>query len=147
MGPDRQSNDRLRTWALVWLDALTYAIVLALVVTVGAAVLAVVTGGGLVRTKYALFFAGFLLMGYASFRLWPRSPADVERPTTGGVAGDSIPETAGETRFQRLVQATPPIRWIDGPIPEQRVTPPGKLLLGSFAVLLVSYLMESVFGI
>ncbi|QSW98036.1 DUF7555 family protein [Haloterrigena alkaliphila] len=147
MFPNRPSNDQLRTWALVWLDALTYAVALAFVVAVGAIVLGVATGGGLVRAKYALFFAGFLLMGYASVRLWPRSPADLERTTARGVAGGSIPETADETRFQRLVRATPPIRWVDGPDPEKRMTPPGKLFLGSLLVLLVSYLMESFFGI
>lgn len=147
MSRDRPASDRLRTLALVWIDALTYAVVLALVTTVGAIVLGLATGGGLVRAKYALFFVGFLLMGYASVRLWPRSPTDVEPDASCGVAGDSIPETATETRFQRLVRATPPIRWLDGPVPERRMTPPGKLLLGSFVVLLASYLMESVFGI
>lgn len=147
MARDRSTGGRLRTLALVSVDALTYAVVLALATTVGAVALGLATGGGLLRAKYVLFFVGFLLLGYASVRLWPRSPADVERDATRGVAGDSIPETADETRFQRLVQATPPLRWLDDPPPERRVTPRGKLLLGSFAVLLASYLMEIFFGI
>lgn len=148
MNADRPTGGQRRTQALVWIDALTYAAAVAAVVTTSAIVLGLVTGGGLSQAKFVLFLTGFLLFGYATVRLWPRSPDDLDDGAElSGVSGDSIPETADETRFQAFVQRLPPVRWLASPPPEARMRPPGKLLLGSLVVLLVSYLLETVFGI
>lgn len=51
-----------------------------------------------------------------------------------------------ETRFQRTVQALPPVRWVPLP-PERRFSPRTKLLLGSLLVLATSFLMETALGV
>lgn len=132
---------------LACIDALTYALLVALVTTVGAVALGVLTGGGLLRAKYVLFVAGFLLLSYATLRLWPSSPADLETDERSGGSGTSLPAVAEESRFQRLVRAAPPMRWLGSPPPERRLSPPSKLFLGSLLVLLASYLLETAFGV
>ena len=133
------SVGRLRTAALVAVDALVYAVAVAALVVVAALVAGLATGGGLVRAKVLLFLAGFGLMAYATVRLWPRSPEDLE---TG-----SIPATQEATRFQRAVRTLPPLRWLPRPPPHRRFTPAGKLFVGSLVVLAASYAMEAVFGV
>ncbi|WP_114576853.1 hypothetical protein [Saliphagus sp. LR7] len=133
---------RLRAAVVVWVDAVGYAVVVAVVSVAAALAAAVVSGGGLVRGKALLFVVGFVLMGYATIRLWPTSPEDVER----GVA-DSLPSPGERTRFQSLVRALPPLRWLPSPPPGSQLSPAGKLFLGSLLVLLASYLMETVFGV
>lgn len=140
MGSDAAT--RLRTAALVWIDAVGYGLAVAAVAVVAALAAAVASGGGFVRGKAVLFLVGFALMGYATIRLWPTSPEDVDT----GVAG-SIPSTPERTRFQSLVRALPPLRWLPPPPPANQVSPAGKLFLGSLLVLLASYLMETVFGV
>jgi hypothetical protein len=130
---------RLRTAALVAVDALAYAVALAALVVVAALVVGVASGGGFVRAKVLLFLAGFGLMAYATVRLWPRTPADLESGT--------IPATDDETRFQRAVGALPPLRWLPPPPPQRRFTPAGKLFVGCLVVLALSYAMETVFGV
>ena len=149
MRVDGSLGGRLRTKALVWIDALQYGVVLAAAVTAGAVLVGVASGGGLVRAKLLLFLAGFLLMGYATVRLWPSSPEDLESGRTGrrDPTGDSLPATTDRTRFQALVQWLPPLRWLPSPPPAERMVPPGKLFLGSLLVLLTSYLMEAALGI
>lgn len=132
----------LRTAALVGIDVVGYAVVVAATAVVAALVAAVVSGGGFVRTKALLFVAGFSLMAYATIRLWPTSPEDVD----GGGAG-SIPSSTERTRFQSLVWALPPLRWLPAPPPARQVSPAGKLFVGSLLVLLASYLMEVAFGV
>lgn len=148
MRADGSLGDGLRTIALVWIDALGYALVVALLTTAGALVAGIATGGGFVRAKVLLFLAGFLLMGYATVRLWPSSPGDLEEGT--GVRSDITGESlvaSEETRFQSLVRVLPPIRWLPPPPPTERVAPAGRLFLGSLFALLTSYLMETVLGI
>lgn len=129
----------LRAALLVWLDAVGYAVVVATVSVVAALAAAVVSGGGVVRGKALLFVVGFALMGYATIRLWPTSPEEASER--------SIPPPGERTRFQSLVRALPPFRWLPSPPPASRISPAGKLFLGSLLVLLASYLMEAVFGV
>ncbi|WP_049922949.1 DUF7555 family protein [Halopiger djelfimassiliensis] len=151
---DESTADRLPVAVLVCLDAVTYAFTVALTTTVIAVSLAFVTGGGFTRVKYVLFVVGFLLLGYATVRLWPSSPSDLEDDharesdamTTASLTTDSIPASADQTRFQSFVRAMPPLRWLPAPPPTYRMSPPGKLFLGSLFVLLVSYLLEALFG-
>ncbi|WP_425494380.1 DUF7555 family protein [Natronoglomus mannanivorans] len=139
MSVNESVTNRLRTAALVCVDAITYALVVTAGATIVALVLGIATGGGFVRAKVILFLGGGLLMAYATIRLWPSSPSDLE--------SDSIPAAHDETRFQSFVQSIPPVRWLQPPPPEHRLTVPGKLFLGSIFVLLASYLMEAVFGV
>lgn len=140
---------RLHAATLVAADAAAYALVTAIVATVGAVVLGVGTGGGLVRAKAVLFLVGVVLMAYATVLLWPsRREAFRERDADGRPrVGESVPESESRTHYQAFVEAVPPSRWLRSPPPERRLTPGGKLFLASVTVLAVSYAMEAVFGI
>jgi hypothetical protein len=140
---------RLRTAALVFVDAAVYAVVVVAVTAVLAFVLGVATGGGFVRMKALLFLAGFGLMAYSTVRLWPGSPEDLERNRMSGVSppGGSIPAAPDQTRFQTFIRRLPPLRWLRPPPPDRRVSPAGKLFWASVGILLLSYLMETVFGV
>jgi len=136
----------IRTRALVWSDVLAYVLVVAAFSTVLAVVVGIVTGGGLVRAKVLLFLGGVGLMVYATARLWPESPATRDgRRNSASVDPDLT--SRDRTRFQRFVDAFCPIQSASGPPPHERVTTPGKLFWSSVAILLVSYLMEAVFGV
>lgn len=139
-------GDRLRVLVRVWTDALMYALTVAGLTGVGALILGIATGGGLVRAKLLLFVIGWVLLVYAVVRLWPTSPDDV-RTSLDGRYGESLPESHDTTRFQAFVRALPPVRWIRSPPPEKRMTVPGKLLFGGLLILLLSFLMEAVFGV
>lgn len=154
-----QFRRRIRTWA----DALTYAFALTAIVGVGCFALGFATGGGAVRAKELLFVAGWLLLAYATVRLWPSSPEEVDsgsgssfepgsgpdgRSTTASRPhGSAVGERMPSTRFQTFVQSLPPIRWVQPPAPEHRLTPPGKVLVSSLLILLLSFLLETVFGV
>lgn len=149
MHADRPLSDRLRVATLVCLDAVGYALAVAFVAIVVALAASVATGGWLVRTKTLLFLGGFLLMGYATIRLWPSSPDDQRGGTTDerGSNTSTTGPASEETRFQSFVRALPPLRWLPSPSRSRRISPDGKLFLGSLFVLLASYLMEAVLGI
>lgn len=134
------THDRSRRAAsatLVCLDAFAYAVAVAAVATLGALVVGVATGGGLVRAKLSLFLAGFGLMGYATARLWPTSPGESRQDPVG---------TAGASRLQALVDRLLPGSRFPPP-PDRRLAPPSKLFAGSLLVLVVSALMETVLGV
>jgi hypothetical protein len=149
MASDDSLGARLRIGARVCVDAVGYVAVTVAVVCLLAFVFGIGTGGGFVRMKALLFVAGFVLMAYSTVRLWPSSPEDLEPNTMTGVspAGGSIPAAPNETRFQAFVRWLPPLRWIRPPPPDRRLSPAGKLFWSSVAILLVSYLMETVFGV
>ncbi|WP_254840650.1 DUF7555 family protein [Natronomonas marina] len=141
---------RVRTAALVCLDTGSYVAVVAAATTVLAFLFGIVTGGGFVRAKALLFVAGFGLMAYSTARLWPTSPEDTDGGRMQGVTaenGRSIPAPHQQTRFEEMARRLPPARWARLPPADRRLTPAGKLFWSSLAVLVVSYLMESVFGI
>lgn len=140
------SSDRLRGLARVWADALSYALAVAAFATIGALIVGIATGGGAVRGKLLLFGIGWLLLAYTTVRLWPTSPEDVESPSRG-YGGDSLSPRTPSTRFQRLARALPPARWTRPPVPERRLTLPGKQLLASLLILFASFLLETVFGV
>lgn len=141
---------------LVWIDALAYAGAVAGVTTLVAVALGIASGGGLVRAKAILFLVGLGLMAYATVRLWPSSPEEFEAnggaedvAPIGNLDGleGPIPEPDEPTRFQALVWALPPVRWLPRPPPDRQFSTAAKLFLGSVGVLAVSYVMEVVFGI
>lgn len=131
---------RLETGVRVWVDAVGYAAAVTAVTLLLAGTAGVATGTGAVGSKLLLFVAGWGLMGYATVKLWPRSPEE-------GEAEQAVPERHDRTRFQAAVQALPPVRWVEAPPPTDRMTLAGKLLLSSLLVLLASFLMEAVFGV
>lgn len=149
MNRDDSLAVRLRIAALVFVDAAVYAAVAVAVTAVVAFVLGVATGGGFVRMKALLFLAGFGLMAYSTVGLWPGSPEDLEQNTMSGVSppGGSIPAAPNETRFQAFVRRLPPLRWIRPPPPNRRLSSAGKLFWSSVAILLLSYIMETAFGV
>ncbi|MFC6764000.1 DUF7555 family protein [Natrinema soli] len=146
MAPNDSPDDRLRVFVRVWTDALAYGLTMAVLTGIGALTLGIATGGGLVRAKVLLFAIGWVLLAYAVVRLWPTTPDDVGTPPDGQY-GESLPETHDLTRFQAFVRTLPPVRWVRAPPPEKRVTVPGKLLFGGLLILLLSFLMEAVFGV
>ncbi len=118
------SDSRLwiRRRVRIWADALTYACTLTILAGVASGVLAIATGGGSVRAKELLFVTGWILLAYATIKLWPTSPEDLEEDRTG----DSLADSQPTTRFQRLVRALPPNRWVRLPRPERRMTTAGR---------------------
>ncbi|WP_123624368.1 hypothetical protein [Halorubrum sp. CSM-61] len=133
MDVPRRLSKRARAWA----DAFAYALALASVVTLGALALGLATGGGFVRGKMLAFVAGWLLVGYATVRLWPASVDDLDGPAV----------SARGTRLEGLVRAVPPLRWIRLPAPPERVRVAGKVFLAGVATLAGSLLMETAFGV
>lgn len=131
------SRGRVRRSFRVWADAVGYGLVLTAVVTLAALVFGLATGGGFVRGKVFTFLSGWILVGYATVRLWPKQ---------GETAGESLSGTR-RTRFQRAVGSLPPIRWIRRPPPTERVRVAGKIFLGGVLTLLASAVMEFGFGI
>ncbi|MUV89065.1 hypothetical protein GJ629_03420 [Halapricum sp. CBA1109] len=120
-------------------DAVVYAAAVTGAVTAAAFALTVLTGGDLVRVKTLLFVAGWALVSYGTFRLWPRSPADVE-------PDNRSPVQTG--RIQRTVESVPPLRWFDAAVVAKRqLSQAGKLFLGGVGALLVSLLLEVAGGV
>ena len=141
---------RIRTVALICLDTGAYAAVVAAVTTCLTFVVGIATGGGFLRMKALLFVAGFGIMAYSTARLWPTSPDELDRGRMRGVTvpnGGSVPAPRQRTRFESVAQELPPLRWLELPPPERLPSPAGKLFWSSFGVLLVSFLMETVFGV
>lgn len=135
----------LTVLGLKLVDAATYAAALVGVIAVPFGALELVVVGGLVFTKWVLFFLGAFLAMIAGLQLRPASPkkraaAAQAGPNSGTIGGIEL------SRFQRLAAAAPPARWT-GLEPNDRFSPATKLLFGSLSMLAVSYAMEAVFGI
>lgn len=134
----RSAVRRVKTAAVLSLDVVLYAAVIVAVTTLLAAVVTVGLGGDLVVLKTLLFVSGWLLVSYATFRLWPRSPDETEQPTRPSRTG----------RVQRFVHSLPPLTWLE---PRrwrrERISQPTKLFVAGLLVLLLSFLMEAVGGV
>lgn len=132
-----------RVWTGRLLDAVTYAALVAVLVTAVAAIVSFPLGYGWVGVKYGLFWVGWLTFGYAVFTLRPTPPWKDEDERSG----ESIPKgNAGETRFQRVVQSLPPARFV--PLPKvDRLPESVKLFLSAIALLATSFALEAVFGV
>lgn len=133
----RPSRAGVRRSVRVWVDAVGYALVLTAVVTMAAVALGIATGGGFVRGKFLTFLGGWLLVGYATVRLWP---------SRGDEPGESLSGTR-RTRFQRIVRTVPPIRWVRPPSPTDRLRIAARLFIAGIMTLLVSVVMEVGFGV
>lgn len=120
------------------LDALVYAIGVAIVLVIASTLASFAVGGGWGGVKYLLFFVGFLLFGVTAFGL---RPAGAWTESDGRSSANRE-----ETRLQALVQATPPLRRYDL-APAERLSVAAKLFVASVLVLGVSFAMERVFGV
>lgn len=149
-GADPESETRNRR-ARQALDAVLYALAVAAVVFVAGLLVGVALGGGLVTAKHVLFVVGLALFGYGALRLRPDPPWDTERTEDGEVTvtrNDSRDATTvrEETRFQAAVQRLPPASSYPLP-PNERLSSGAKLFLASLAVLGLSFVLETVFGV
>ena len=143
----RSGAERLRELGRVWVDALTYAGAVGFFVAFSSFGVGIATGGGYVRGNRVLFVMAWLVMAYATFRLWPSSPEALENGTEEAQNGTSLARTQAATRFQSLVQALPPNRWVEPPRPERRLSIPGKLFVASVVMFAISYLVETRLGV
>ncbi|MCU4752055.1 hypothetical protein OB919_08665 [Halobacteria archaeon AArc-curdl1] len=141
---------RTRVAVLVCADTLAYVTGVVLVSTTLVTAVSLAVGGGFEGAKIGLFLLGFAIMAYATIRLWPSSPEELERTQSGTVgteAGRAIGAEPDQTRFQCFVRKLPPFRWITPPPPRYIISPSGKLFWSSVGVLLVSFLLETVLGV
>lgn len=138
--------DRLFLYGRIIFDALAYAVVLAGLLTLVAVTLGIASGGGFLRAKLLLFGFGWLVLAYATVKLWPRSPEDMGRSPEQS-QGRSLAGLNTSTKLQRFVNRLPPMRWICPPPPAEQVTLEAKMFLAGMFALIVSYLMERWFGI
>jgi len=130
-------GNRLRAW----IDVLWYSVVVTLLAIVSTFVISILTGGGAVRANLFLFILGWLLLAYATIRLWPSSPSDVREDNA-----DSLPQVH-ETRLQAVVRRVGPVRWTQLPPPQERVSAQMQLFVASVCILLASFILETVFGV
>jgi hypothetical protein len=108
----------------------------------GLGVLAFVFGDGLLTLKYLLFVVGFLLFGIGSVVLWRGTR---RRPSIWPAVGPDV-DAPSELGFERRLWDLPGLRG-EYLSPEDRISRPVKLFLTGLAVLAVSYVMETVFGV
>lgn len=127
-------NTRLR--GLQTLDLAAYAVVATSVVFSLGLVVGLLVGNGLVGAKWLLFVVGFLFVAYGALRLRP----------TPKWKDESRLEFGDDPRgLQRAVADALPA---DYRLPTDERLPVGlKILAAGAAILLTSFLMESVFGI
>lgn len=136
-------SDRIKRLLLRWADAAGYAFWFAVGSVIVTVILSAAVGLGLVGSKYLLFVWGFLLMAYATMALWPTCPDDVGQDSETR----TIPKNPDTTRFQRLVRALPPLRWLPVLSAREQCSNGAKLFLSSIFVLLSSIIMEIGLGI
>jgi hypothetical protein len=127
-------NTRLR--GLQTLDLAAYAVVATAVVFSLGLVAGLLVGNGLVGAKWLLFVVGFLFVAYGALRLRP----------TPKWKDESRLEFGDDPRgLQKAVADALPA---DYRLPTDERLPVGlKILAAGAAILLTSFLMESVFGI
>lgn len=136
---DHERDGRVAFHARQALDALVYGVAVVAVLVVISALISFPTGSGWVGVKIGLFVTGFLLFGLSSIQLWPTPPwkRDDEEETIG---------EREETHFQAFVQRIPPLGRY-GLAPDERLSSAAKLFVASVLTLLVSFVMETVFGV
>lgn len=96
---------RLRTAVRVWVDALTYAVALTAVSAVVALTLGVATGGEFVRGKRILFVLGWVMMAYATAKLWVKSGKQLRGASTRTQGGEADQHDQDDTPEDRMSAA------------------------------------------
>ncbi len=154
MGDQSHDSSRVGLLGRKALDAVVYGVAMVALVTIPSAFLELSGRGSLYTTKHVLFWLGFALLAYASFQLRPDAPYhsdDESRTFTSGNEGTKkrSETTVGgrkETRLEKVVAWLPPLRWYPLAV-DDRFSVHAKMVLGSVLMLVLSMLMEFVFGI
>ncbi len=136
-------NRELRSRQTV--DALAYAVVLTVVAFLVTSVVSVVLAlsvdaplrSSLIGTKRLLFLVGFVLLGYGTLKLRPRSAWKQE-----GAIGASTDSGGEPTGIQRAVSDALPDRW--SLPPDERLPVGAKLFVASVVILATSLTMELI---
>lgn len=130
----RMTSDR----AYRLIEFCVWVLVVSAAVTLVLGFLSLITGGGLVLLKFLLFVVGFLVFGFGSLGLQPKSPRRDRKLITA--EGDE------EFRFEERVQEVPPLRddWL--PLAD-RVSRDTKLFVTGLVLLGVSLGMEVLLGV
>lgn len=149
-------STRGRRLAAAVLDAVTYALTAAVVVTLAAALISFPLGQGLFGVVYLQFIVALLCFGFATLVSWPGSAWQSPNLSFdvlfgGGREEDDetvVPwvdlgptESSGDpdqTPFQALVQRLPPARFLPTP-PSQRLPTGLRLYLAAFTIAAISY--------
>jgi hypothetical protein len=126
------------------LDAIVYAIVVTAIVGITSIAVSFVLGWGLVGVKFILFVVGFVLFGIGTLKLRPTSPwqeGDENESSEVSHAGSD-----NDSPLQRAIHRVLPLDQHELR-PNNRLSDGAKLFLASVFMLVVSFLMESVFDI
>lgn len=127
-------NTRLR--GLQTLDLVVYAVVATAVVFSLGLLAGLAVGNGLIGAKWLLFVVGFLFVAYGTLRL---------RPTPKWKDESRLDFGDDPRGLQKLVADALPA---DYRLPTDQRLPVGlKILAAGAAILLTSFLLESVFGV
>lgn len=137
----RLDRGRYREYALILFDVVSYAIALTVVFAFLAMTVGISTGGGFVRGKHLLFVFAWVVMAYATFKLWPRKSRAIGETRNQSRTGEEI------GWFHKRVQLVPPNRWIPEPHPARRVSIGAKLFMASLLMFGISFLLEVGFDI
>lgn len=135
-------------WRWQALDAIVYVVAVTVIVVVASIAISFALGGDWLGVKYILFIVGFVLFGIGTLKL---------RPTAAWRKGDGNREKAllqtgrdsdheSESWLQARIQRVPPLDRY-GLRPNERLSDGAKLFLASVLILLLSFVLESVFGI
>ena len=140
--PDEASDEsgEWPAWRLRMADALLYPIVVTTVIAVAIVPVSLMLGGTLAGVKWGLFLIGFPLLAAGSWKL---------RPTASWREGSSrieVEDTRGEGMFQQIVDGLPPLR-SRRLRDDNRLSDGSKLALTGVLMIVVSYLMETVFAV
>lgn len=132
-------------WRWQAIDALAYAVVVAILSFLSGAIISLLIGGGWIVVEIVMFLEGWLLFGYGTFKL---RPAPAWKQNRGGVRG-KVRETLSlgndpthtNSRVERIVARVP---GLGGrlPHPSDRLSMGAKLFLAAIAVLASSFLLE-----
>lgn len=118
------------------LDLVLYGVVLTLAVCLGAGPVIYLISSSLTGLKWLLFLVGSFGIAVGAWKMRPK-PAWKENPRL------SVSDSSGEGRFQGIVDSVLP-RVL---LPEQQFSDGMKLFVGSIFMLVVSFLLEKVFGV
>lgn len=139
-------------WGRKALDAIIYAVAVTAIVVVVSIAISFALSGGWTGVKLILFIVGFGLFGIATFKLYPTAAwRESDRNGSGSESGNKNSELVqtdrdNESRLQQAIHRVPPLDQYRLH-PDERLSIGVKLFLASVLILLVSFLMESVFGV
>lgn len=122
------------------LDAFVYAVVVTATAVVGSIAISFALGGNWLGVKFILFIVGIGLFGIGTLKLRPAAAwSDSDKSQTQTNSSE-------ETWLQARIQRVPPLDRY-GLRPDERLSDGVKLFLVSVLILLVSFSLETVFGI